>query len=89
VLTQAKNRQIEPDPPECLLKMSSKSLLMESAEAGQIREVDPTSKSEESSKQLLQELALPEADLTVVSLSHLSENGSHHRREKRLWKHRS
>ena len=87
--SQTTDGQIEPHPLKRLLKMSSKRLLMELAEAGQIREVDPAPKSEDRFKQPLQELALPKADLAVVSLSHLSENGSYHRREKRLSRLRS
>jgi hypothetical protein len=64
--------------------MASERLLVEEAEASQIRETGPTSQREDRLEQFLQKLALPEADLVVVNVSHLSEDGGHHRREKRL-----
>ena len=84
---QAKNNQVEPDPLERLLEVAQaipdrqERLLVKSAEAGQIREVDPASKGKHRLKQLVQKLALPKANGAVVNVSHFPENSGHHRRE--------
>ena len=83
---QAKNNQVEPDPVERLLEVAPERLLVKGAEAGQIREVDPAPKGKHRPKQLMQKLALPEANGAVVNVGHFPENGSDHRREKRLSK---
>ena len=69
--------------------MAPEGLLMKGAEAGQVREIDSPPQREHCLEQLPQELALPEANLAVVNVGHFPEHGGHHRREKRLWKHRS
>lgn len=86
--TQAEDRQVEPNPSERLLKMSPERLLVEKAEASQIGETGPTPQRKHRPEQLLEKLALPEADLIVVNVGHLSEDGGYHRCKKRLWKHR-
>ena len=69
--------------------MAPERLLVEGAEAGQVCEIDPSPQSKHRPEQFLQKLALPESNLAVVNVGHLSEDGGHHRRKKRLWKHRS
>lgn len=88
VTTQAKNGQVEPYPTKRLPEMAPESLLVEGAETGQVREIDTSPQREHCFEQLPQKLALPEADLAVVNVSHLPEYGGHHRREKWLWEHR-
>ncbi|MCS4199827.1 hypothetical protein [Salinibacter ruber] len=68
--TQAKDRQVEPNPSERLLKMSPERLLVEKAEASQIGETGPTPQRKHRPEQLLEKLALPEADPVVVNVSH-------------------
>jgi hypothetical protein len=51
--TQAHHRQIEADPLKCLPKMAAEGLLVERAEAGQIRKVDASPKSKHRFKQRL------------------------------------
>ena len=87
VVSKTKCDQIEPNPLECLLEMAPEGLLVELAEAGQVRKVDPAAQRKHYLEQLSEKATLPRADLTVVNVSRLPEHGGHHRREKRLWKH--
>jgi hypothetical protein len=89
MVSQAKYSQVEPHPTKRLLKMAPERLLVERAEAGQVCEIDPAPQRKHRPKQFLQKLALPKANPTVVNVGHLPENSGYHRREKRLWKHRS
>ena len=88
VTTQPKNRQVEHDPPERLLKMSAERLLAKSAVAGHVGEVDSTSHAEQHLKQFHQEPALPRAGLEVVDGRHFCEDVLKRSRQKRVRKHR-
>jgi hypothetical protein len=61
--------------------MAPEGLLVELAEAGQVRKVDPAAQRKYRPEQLPHKTALPKANLAVVNVSHLPENGGHHRRE--------
>ena len=76
----------EPDPPERLLEVAPEGLLVKSAEASKVREIDPSAQREHRFEQLPQKLALPETNLAIANVSHFPEHGGHHRREKRLSK---
>jgi len=62
-------------------KMAPKCLFVEEAEAGQVREIGSTPQRKYRPEQLPHKTALPKANLAVVNVSHLPENGGHHRRE--------
>jgi len=51
--TQAHHRQVEPNPLKRLLEMAAECVLVEWAEAGQIRKVDAAPKSKNRFKQRL------------------------------------